>query len=111
MQKLYHFPLVIQQIISLNFTIWNKEIWFFYSGQITGEPLIRRSDDNAETLKKRLSTYHTQTQPLVDYYALQGIHYYINATQSAEKVFKDIDQIFLRVTKQDEKKSFLSRFF
>lgn len=78
---------------------------------ITGEALIKRSDDNAEALKKRLATYHTQTQPLVDYYALQGIHYYVNAAQSAEKVFKDIDQIFLRTTKQDEKKSFFSRFF
>ncbi|XP_070161198.1 adenylate kinase [Polyergus mexicanus] len=75
---------------------------------ITGEPLIKRSDDNEEALKKRLTTYHTQTSPLVDYYALQGIHYYINAAQSAEKVFKDIDQIFLRATK---KKGFFSRFF
>ncbi|EZA58341.1 hypothetical protein DMN91_005477 [Ooceraea biroi] len=78
---------------------------------ITGEALIKRSDDNAEALKKRLATYHTQTQPLVDYYALQGLHYYVNAAQSAEKVFKDIDQIFLRTTKQHEKKSFFSRFF
>ncbi|EGI61842.1 PREDICTED: adenylate kinase [Acromyrmex echinatior] len=75
---------------------------------VTGEPLIKRSDDNEESLKKRLATYHTQTAPLVDYYALQGIHYYINAAQSAEKVFKDIDQIFLKFTK---KKSFFSRFF
>ncbi|XP_012533058.1 adenylate kinase [Monomorium pharaonis] len=75
---------------------------------ITGEPLVRRSDDNEEALKKRLATYHSQTAPLVDYYALQGIHYYINAAQSADKVFKDIDQIFLKSTK---KKGFFSRFF
>ncbi|KAG5344891.1 KAD2 kinase, partial [Acromyrmex charruanus] len=75
---------------------------------VTGEPLIKRSDDNEESLKKRLATYHTQTAPLVDYYALQGIHYYINAAQSAEKVFKDIDQIFLKSTK---KKGFFSKFF
>ncbi|KAG5310272.1 KAD2 kinase, partial [Pseudoatta argentina] len=75
---------------------------------VTGEPLIKRSDDNEESLKKRLATYHTQTAPLVDYYALQGIHYYINAAQSAEKVFKDIDQILLKSTK---KKGFFSKFF
>ncbi|XP_012214511.1 adenylate kinase [Linepithema humile] len=74
---------------------------------ITGEPLIKRSDDNEEALKKRLATYHTQTAPLVDYYALQGIHYYVNAAQSADKVFKNIDQIFLTATK---KKSFFSIF-
>ncbi|EFN79144.1 Adenylate kinase isoenzyme 2, mitochondrial [Harpegnathos saltator] len=77
---------------------------------ITGEPLIKRSDDNAEALKKRLVTYHTQTQPLVDYYALQGIHYYVNAAQTTDKVFKDIDQIFLKSTKQQKKKSFFNFF-
>ncbi|KAK9758861.1 Adenylate kinase, active site lid [Popillia japonica] len=35
---------------------------------ITGEPLIRRSDDNVEALKKRLEAYHNQTKPLVNYY-------------------------------------------
>lgn len=40
---------------------------------ITGEPLIQRSDDNAETLKKRLSTYHAQTAAVTDYYRKQGI--------------------------------------
>lgn len=79
---------------------------------ITGEPLIKRSDDNAEALKKRLVTYHTQTQPLVDYYAIQGIHNYVNAAKTSEQVFKDIDCIFLKAIKQDEKKkSFFSRFF
>lgn len=40
--------------------------------QITGDDLIRRSDDNVDALKKRLDTYHTQTKPLVDYYKRQG---------------------------------------
>ena len=35
----------------------------------TGEPLIKRKDDNAETLKSRLQAFHTQTQPVIDYYA------------------------------------------
>ena len=33
------------------------------------EPLIRRSDDNEESLKTRLEAYHAQTKPLADYYA------------------------------------------
>ncbi|XP_020281790.1 adenylate kinase isoform X2 [Pseudomyrmex gracilis] len=78
---------------------------------ITGEPLVKRSDDNAEALKKRLTTYHTQTAPLVDYYALQGLHHYVNAAQSAEKVFKDIDKIFLMKSTEKKKQSFFSRFF
>lgn len=34
----------------------------------TGEPLIQRQDDKEETVRKRLSVYHQQTKPLIDYY-------------------------------------------
>lgn len=36
---------------------------------ITGEDLVQREDDKEETVKKRLEIYHSQTKPLVDYYA------------------------------------------
>lgn len=35
---------------------------------ITGEPLVRRKDDTAETLVARLKAFHEQTSPLVAYY-------------------------------------------
>lgn len=35
---------------------------------ITGEALIQRKDDNAETLKARLEAFHAQTQPVINYY-------------------------------------------
>ena len=35
---------------------------------ITGEPLIQRDDDKEETVRKRLEVYHSQTEPLIDYY-------------------------------------------
>jgi len=35
---------------------------------LTGEPLVQRSDDQVDTVKKRIATYHAQTKPLVDYY-------------------------------------------
>ncbi len=35
---------------------------------VTGEPLVRRADDNAETLKARLAAFHAQTAPVVDYF-------------------------------------------
>ena len=34
----------------------------------TGEALIQRDDDKEETVRKRLDVYHSQTEPLVDYY-------------------------------------------
>ncbi len=36
---------------------------------ITGEDLVQRPDDHAETVTKRLDVYHKQTKPLVEYYA------------------------------------------
>jgi adenylate kinase len=36
---------------------------------VTGEVLIQRDDDKEDTVRKRLSVYHDQTKPLVDYYA------------------------------------------
>jgi adenylate kinase len=35
---------------------------------VTGEPLIQRKDDNAEVLKKRMTAYHGQTSPILNYY-------------------------------------------
>ena len=36
---------------------------------LTGEPLIQRQDDAAETVTERLNVYHQQTKPLIEYYA------------------------------------------
>jgi adenylate kinase len=36
---------------------------------VTGEPLIQRDDDKEETVRKRLSIYHDQTKPLVNFYS------------------------------------------
>ena len=35
---------------------------------VTGEELIQREDDKEETVRHRLSVYHSQTKPLVDFY-------------------------------------------
>jgi adenylate kinase len=36
---------------------------------VTGEDLIQRDDDREDTVRRRLAVYHSQTRPLVDYYA------------------------------------------
>ncbi|KAL8346543.1 hypothetical protein RB601_003782 [Gaeumannomyces tritici] len=61
---------------------------------VTGEPLIQRSDDNAEALKKRLVSYHTQTGPVVDYYRKTGIWKAIDASQQPGTVWKSLLNIF-----------------
>ncbi|CAE6394345.1 unnamed protein product [Rhizoctonia solani] len=61
---------------------------------VTGEPLIQRSDDNAETLRKRLATFHQQTGPVVDYYKKQGIWKAIDAAQAPKVVWNNLNKIF-----------------
>lgn len=55
-----------------------------------GEKLILRDDDKPETVKNRLSVYHDQTQPLIDYYSKKGILAEVDGTQSMEDVFNSI---------------------
>ena len=38
-----------------------------------GKPLIIRNDDAAETVAKRLETYHAQTEPLLEFYDRRGL--------------------------------------
>ena len=61
---------------------------------VTGEPLIQRSDDNADTLKKRLSTYHQQTTPVVSYYQKTGIWKPIDASQEPGQVWRSLLKVF-----------------
>ena len=63
---------------------------------ITGEPLMRRKDDNEETLKSRLSAFHQQTKPVVDYYAKQGLYSPINAHQKSDVVKAIIGDILAK---------------
>ncbi|KAK9478445.1 adenylate kinase-domain-containing protein [Lipomyces japonicus] len=56
----------------------------------TGEALIQRSDDNADALKKRLNTYHAQTEPIVEYYKKKSIWNEIDASKKPSEVTKDI---------------------
>ena len=46
-----------------------------------------RSDDNEETIKKRLNVYHTQTSPLIDWYEKEGVHYHVKGIGTLEEIF------------------------
>ncbi len=52
-----------------------------------------RSDDNEETIRKRLAVYHKQTSPLIDWYEQEGIRHHINGLGELERIFADICQI------------------
>ncbi|WP_058046818.1 adenylate kinase [Streptomyces roseifaciens] len=38
-----------------------------------GGELYQREDDREETVRKRLEVYHTETEPIIDYYKAQGL--------------------------------------
>lgn len=49
-----------------------------------------RSDDNEETIKKRLEVYHNQTSPLKNFYIKEGLYAYIKGNGTIEEIFADI---------------------
>ena len=55
-----------------------------------GNELIQRNDDKAETVLSRLSVYHAQTAPLIDYYAKLGLIRTIDGAQPMEACFDAI---------------------
>ena len=56
-------------------------------GQMSG-----RSDDNEETARKRLETYHNQTSPLKAYYEEQGKYRAIDGVGSIDDIFDQIKE-------------------
>ena len=62
----------------------------------TGEPLIIRSDDNPKTVKERLSVYHQQTKPLIEYYGHKNTLIEIDASIDIESVKTDIKNKLLK---------------
>ena len=57
---------------------------------LCGGKLTIRDDDMPETVQKRLNVYHTQTQPLIEYYTNEGILKTVDGTQDVDEVFDDI---------------------
>lgn len=58
-----------------------------------GGELILRDDDKPETVTKRLTVYHDQTKPLIDYYREEGILATVDGTADFEDVFKAVVDI------------------
>jgi adenylate kinase len=57
---------------------------------VTGEPLVQRSDDTEEALKKRLTFYHQHATPIMEYYRSRGKAATINANSPIDKVWTEL---------------------
>ena len=55
-----------------------------------GNETVLRDDDKPETVQKRLTVYHDQTQPLIDYYRNMNILKSVDGTKPMDEVFSDI---------------------
>ena len=51
-----------------------------------GSRLIQRDDDKEETIRHRLEVYHSQTEPLIDYYEQAGLLRRFDGSRSANDV-------------------------
>jgi adenylate kinase len=55
-------------------------------GRCQGEHLYQRADDNPDTVRARLATYHRQTEPVIDYYGLLKLLITVPGDGSLEEV-------------------------
>ena len=58
-----------------------------------GADLIQRKDDNLDSLKVRLSEYHKNTQPVIEYYEAMDLVKQVDASRAIEEVFADVKSI------------------
>jgi len=50
----------------------------------------QREDDKEETIRERLKVYHEQTEPIIEYYTLQGLIETVDGDNNLEDVWHDI---------------------
>ena len=59
---------------------------------VCGEPLVQRKDDTIESLSVRVQEYIKNTAPVLDYYREKGYLVTINANQSIDDVWADVQK-------------------
>jgi adenylate kinase len=67
-----------------------------------GSRLIQRDDDTPEVIRKRLSVYHEQTEPLVEYYDEKGLMRRIDGTREATEVHDHIRAVIATLRLEED---------
>ena len=57
-----------------------------------GGEIYQRSDDNEETMRKRLATYEEWTKPLIEYYKKQGKYKEVDGSKPIEEVRAEVQR-------------------
>lgn len=96
------FPRTISQAESLKALLKNRgeEVYAVIGLEVADEELMERlikrgaesgrSDDNPETISKRLKVYHSTTSPLRDYYTNEGKYKSIHGSGAVDEIFARI---------------------
>jgi len=76
--------------VFLDLEVENRELIsrLLKRGEVSG-----RSDDNLETIKKRLEVYKTKTLPVHDFYKKTGRYVSVNGMGTIEEIFKQISVV------------------
>jgi adenylate kinase len=69
---------------------------------VCGARLIVRDDDKPEVIAKRLKTYHSQTEPLVDYYEERGLLKRVDGSQKPDDVGDRIRALLATLRLEEE---------
>ncbi len=96
------FPRTINQAVSLKEMLkkHNAQVNIVLGLEVAEEELVDRlikrgaesgrSDDNHETIMKRLEVYNNQTSPLKEFYQNEQVYAAINGSGSIDGIFEDI---------------------
>ena len=69
---------------------------------VCGEPLGVRDDDKPDVIRNRLNTYHTKTEPLIDYYDAKGLLQRVDGDRDPEHVTDEIRALLATVAMEEE---------
>ncbi|MGI8729110.1 MAG: adenylate kinase [Solirubrobacteraceae bacterium] len=69
---------------------------------IDGSRLVQREDDKPQTIAKRLAVYHSQTEPLIEYYEQRGLLRRFDGTRSPTEVHDHIRATIATLRLEDE---------
>jgi adenylate kinase len=65
--------------------------------------LYQRDDDKPETIRKRLTVYKNQTQPLINFYANKKILKTIDGSKDIPQIFEEIKEVLKEYDQKDNK--------
>ncbi|CAH1243942.1 CMPK1 [Branchiostoma lanceolatum] len=65
-----------------------------YRGEQQAKAGAKRSDDNLDSLRKRINTYTNSTRPIIDHYQKLNLVRTVNAAGTEDEIFGEVKKLF-----------------